>query len=139
MLESHALLMLDDELCGAALRVARGIQVDDEALALDLIKQIGFSGNYLAQDHTVRHFRSEHFIPALLPREPYDRWEEGGSRSALDYARERARELLARHQPRQLDPALEQELDAYRQMVAQRSLDEFYLHELEEKQTWDAL
>ena len=139
MLESHALLMLDDELCGAALRVARGLRVDDEALALDLIKQVGFSGNYLAQDHTVRHFRSEHFIPSLLPREPYDRWEEGGSRLALDYARDRAHDVLAKHQPRQLDPALEQELDAYRQMVAQRPLDEFYLHELEETQTWDAL
>ena len=54
MLESEALLMLDDELCGAALRVARGIEVDEGTLALDLIKQIGSTGNYLAEEHTVR-------------------------------------------------------------------------------------
>jgi len=40
MLEDHALLMLDDEICGAAMRLARGIEVNDDTLALDLIKQI---------------------------------------------------------------------------------------------------
>jgi trimethylamine--corrinoid protein Co-methyltransferase len=139
MLESDALLMLDDELCGAALRLARGVEVEDGTLALDLIQRVGFSGNYLAEEHTVRRFRREHFIPDLLPREPYDAWEKAGGRSALDLARDRVREVLAKHQPRELDPALEQELDDYRQMVARRPLDEFYLGELEERQAWDAL
>jgi trimethylamine--corrinoid protein Co-methyltransferase len=139
MLESDALLMLDDELCGAALRIARGIEVDDSTLALDLIKRIGFSGNYLAEEHTVRRFRTEHYIPKLLPREPYDAWEEAGGRFALDLAQDRVREVLARHQPRELDPAMEQELDGYRQMVAERPLDEFYLGELEDRQDWETL
>jgi trimethylamine--corrinoid protein Co-methyltransferase len=139
MLESDALLMLDDELCGAALRVARGIEVDEGTLALDLIKQIGFSGNYLAEEHTVSRFRQEHYIPNLLPREPYDTWEEAGERSALDHAKDLVRDVLAKHQPRKLDPALEQELAGYRQMVAQRPLDDFYLHELEENQDWENL
>jgi trimethylamine--corrinoid protein Co-methyltransferase len=139
MLESDALLMLDDELCGAALRLARGLDVNDETLALDLIKQIGSSGNYLAEGHTARHFRQEHFIPRLLPREPYDAWEKAGARSALDHAKERVREVLTKHQPRELDPAMEQELAAYRQMVAARPLDDFYLYELEERQDWENL
>ncbi len=139
MLESHALLMLDDELCGAALRVARGIEVDDDTLALDVIKEVGFSGNYLDQMHTVSHFRREHFIPRLLPRESYEAWEKAGSPSALDHARERVREILANHQPRELDPAVEAVLDEYRAMVATRSLEEFYAHEAEEKQDWSTL
>ncbi|NIV29924.1 MAG: hypothetical protein GWN58_10595 [Anaerolineae bacterium] len=81
MLESDALLMLDDELCGAALRLARGVEVSDDTLALDLIRQIDSTGNYLAEEHTARHFRTEHFIPDLLPREPYDAWEKAGSLS----------------------------------------------------------
>jgi trimethylamine--corrinoid protein Co-methyltransferase len=113
--------------------------VDDDTLALDLIKKVGSSGNYLAEEHTVRRFRQEHFIPRLLPREPYEAWEKAGERTALDYAKERVREVLAQHQTRQLDPALEQELGAYRQMVAERPLDEFYLYELEDRQDWAAL
>ncbi len=134
MLESHALLLLDDDLCGAASRLARGIEVTDESLPLDLIKKVGFSGNYITEKHTSKHFRSELFMPKLLPREPYEAWEKGGSRLALDLAQERARDILAKHQPYPIDPAIERELDAFRQMVSARPLDEFYLHETEEKQ-----
>jgi trimethylamine--corrinoid protein Co-methyltransferase len=139
MLESDALLVVDDELCDAALRLARGVEVNDDTLALEVIKEVGFSGDYMSHKHTSRHFRHEHFIPRLLPREPYDAWKEAGGRSALDYARERVRDILACHQPRELDPAVEQELDAYRQTVAARSMDEFYAYEVEEKQDWSAL
>jgi trimethylamine--corrinoid protein Co-methyltransferase len=139
MLESDPLLMLDDELCGAVLRVARGIEVTEDSLALDLIKKVGSSGNYLSEEHTVRRFRREHFIPELLPREPYEAWEKAGGLTALDHARDRVHEVLAQHQPRQLDPAMEQELDGYRRLVAERPLDEFYLYELEDRQDWTTL
>jgi len=139
MLESHPQLVLDDEWCGAALRLARGIQVDDDTLALDVIRTVGFSGQYLSEEHTARHFRSEHFIPQLLPREPYDTWLQAGGRSALDLARERVRRILAEHRPRTLDPAIERELDAYRRLVAARPLDAFYAGEAVEEQDLTAL
>ena len=134
MLESDPLLMLDDDLCGMALRVARGIEVNDTSLALDLIKQVGFSGNYLAEMHTAQHFRDEHLIPQLLPRDPYESWEEAGSKSALDLAKERVRETIANHEPRTLDPAVERELEEFRQMVATRPMEDFLAYEAEEKQ-----
>jgi trimethylamine--corrinoid protein Co-methyltransferase len=139
MLESDALLMIDDELCGAALRLARGIEVDEGTLALDLIKEIGYSGNYLAESHTVRRFRKEHFIPSVLPRDSYDGWEQDGSRLALDHAKDRVRDILNAHQPRDLDPAMVQELEDFRSMVAERPLDDFYLYEMEDRQDWDNL
>jgi trimethylamine--corrinoid protein Co-methyltransferase len=137
MLESDAMLMLDDELCGAALRLARGIEVNDDTLALDLIHRIGSAGHYMAETHTVNHYRKEHFIPKILPREPYDAWEKAGSHSALDHARQRARQVIQNHQPRTLHAATEQALDAYRQQVAARSLEDFYAGELEHNQDWD--
>jgi trimethylamine--corrinoid protein Co-methyltransferase len=141
MLESDPLLLLDDELCGAALRVAQGITVDQDALALDVIRRVVHTGpgNYLAERHTLRHFRQEHFLPRLAVREPHDAWVEAGSHSALDRARDRVRELLMHHQPRQIDPALEAELDQFRQMVASRPIDEFYLGEIEDRQDYQAL
>jgi trimethylamine--corrinoid protein Co-methyltransferase len=139
MLESEALLVLDDELCGAALRIARGIEVDDDTLALDAIKEVGFSGHYLDHEETARRFRDEHFIPDLLPREPYDTWQMGGAHSALDHARERVSRILADHEPRELDPAVERDLDAYRRQVAQRPMEEFYAYEDEALQDLSAL
>ena len=139
MLESDPMLVLDDELCGAALRLGRGIQVEEETLALELIKEVGLSGDYLSHPHTVRHFRSEHFIPSLLPRAPFDAWQSAGSRSALDLAKDRVREILAKHQPRELDPALESQIDAYCRSAAVRSIDEFYAYEAEAMQDYSAL
>jgi len=139
MLASEPMLMVDDELCGAALRIARGIEVDDDTLSLDVIKGVGFCGNYLAHEQTAERFREEHFIPEILPREPFETWLAGGAHSAMDYARERVREVLAEHEPRDLDPAVEEELDAYRQKVAERRMETFYAYEDEELQDLSAL
>ena len=129
MLENHAMLLLDDEVTAAAARIGRGIEVSDDTLALDLIKQVGYSGNYLAEPHTAEHFRKELFIPKLYSREPYDSWEKNGRPLALDNAREQVRKILAEHQPRAVDPAVEKELLTIKEEVARRDVQEFYKHE----------
>ena len=139
MLESDALLILDDELCGMALRIARGIEVNDSTLALDLVRETGSSGHYLAEEHTVSNFRKEHFIPRLAAREPYEIWESGGMQTSLDMAKDRAQKILNAHQPRQVDPDVVNELVRYRKMVAKRSIEDFYGYEDEAKQTFDHL
>jgi trimethylamine--corrinoid protein Co-methyltransferase len=130
--ESHPLMALDDELCGLTLRLGRGIEVSEGTIALDLIKEVGWQGNYLAQLHTAQHYRREHFLPRLLRREGREAWERKGSRTALELARERVRELLAKHEPRQLDPAVEKELLEYVGMVRGRSMADFEAAEWED-------
>jgi trimethylamine--corrinoid protein Co-methyltransferase len=132
MTESHALLVLDDELCGLILRLARGIDVSEETIALDLIKEVGWDGQYLDQLHTAQHFRREHFLPKLLRRDSREVWEGKGSKSALDLARERARDILAKHQPRELDSAVERELLQYRDMARGRAMADFEAAEWED-------
>jgi trimethylamine--corrinoid protein Co-methyltransferase len=129
--ESDALLVLDDEVCGAMIRARRGIEVTDQSLAMDQIRRINFTGNYLAELETARQFRTEHFLPQLMSREPRDEWEAQGRITAMDRARERVREILANHQPRSLDPALEQELGAYLEVVRGRTIEAFYMAEEE--------
>lgn len=139
MIESDPLLLLDDELCGAALRMARGIEVDDNTLALDEILRIGFSGNYLAEAHTVKNFRKEHYIPSLAVREPYEAWQSGGAKSALEKARERVRSVLEKHTPNVLDPAVEKALADFKAQTADRQIEMYYACELPENQDWGNL
>jgi trimethylamine--corrinoid protein Co-methyltransferase len=129
---SHPLLVLDDELCGLALRLARGIEVSEETLAVELIKEVGWQGHYLDQLHTAQHYRREHYLPRLLRRESREVWESKGSKTALDLARERVRELLGRHQRRELEPAVEKEMLDYLNMVRQRSVADFEAAEWED-------
>lgn len=129
MLESDALLVLDDEICGAALRIARGIEVNDQTMAMDVIRKVGFSGNYITEKHTMQNYRQEHFLPQLLVREPYEAWQKAGAKSAIDHARQKTLQLLADHKPVELDPTIEKEMDAFRKTVAQRSIEDFYKYE----------
>ncbi|MGE5221417.1 MAG: trimethylamine methyltransferase family protein, partial [Omnitrophica WOR_2 bacterium] len=129
--ESDPLLVLDDELCGMALRLGRGIEVNEKTLAMDVIHQVKQESKYLSHPHTVRNYRQELFIPKFFSREMREKWVQGGSQTALDLARERAREILSRHQPYPLDPAVETGLREYASRVAQRSLEEFFTGEWE--------
>ena len=132
MTESHPLLLLDDAACGMASRLARGIDVSQETLALDLIKEVGWTGNYLAQPHTARHHRREHFRSKLLRRDPRKAWQGKGSKTALDLARERVDAILAAHQPRELDPAIQRELQDYVGVVSKRGVADFEAAEWED-------
>ena len=139
MLESEPLLMLDDDWCGAVLRVVRGIEVNEDTLALELIKETGSAGHYLAAEHTAAHFRNEHYMPELLVRDPYSSWVKEGSVTAIEKAKVKVEEVLAAHQPIKVDPNLEKELEDYSKKVAARELEDFYLAEQEENQNFDEL
>ncbi|NIW48404.1 MAG: hypothetical protein GWN30_27730, partial [Gammaproteobacteria bacterium] len=134
MMESNAMLMLDDEIAGAILRINRGIEVNDETLGLEMIKRVGYDGNYLTEDHTAVNFRKELFIPDLLDREPFDSWMDGGKKTAIDYAREKVSRILDSHETYEVDPRLVEDLNRFRQSVADRDIQDFYLYETEEKQ-----
>ncbi len=139
MIESDAQLLLDDELCGSMLRMRRGIEVNNDTLALDLIRKNGYWGNYLAEEHTAQNFRKEHYIPSLFVRDPFETWQEKGGRNALALAREKVAKILDSHQPQVLVAAIEQGLQEYRVMVANRSMDEFYAGEDPETQDYETL
>ena len=106
-------LVVDDEAVGFAKRIARGFEVDEETLAFEVIAAVGSSGDFLADDHTVRHFRRELFLPSSRwTREPYDGWMAGGATTMGDRARARVDEILGGHQAPPLDEALDREIDA---------------------------
>jgi trimethylamine--corrinoid protein Co-methyltransferase len=105
---SYAQMLMDCEIFSMIHKVMQGIPVNDETLALDAIRAVGPEGNFLAQKHTLKHMR-EIFLPKFIDRRPYDVWEEKKD-GAVDWASEKARQILQSHQPEPLDPALSAEL-----------------------------
>lgn len=100
--------VIDNDILGMAMRVLRGIEVDDETLALDVIHEVGPGGHYLMADHTLRHMRSEFYYPsAVVDRQGREMWQQDGALDARVRAKEIAREILADHRPEPLDPAVE--------------------------------
>jgi trimethylamine--corrinoid protein Co-methyltransferase len=102
---------LDNALLEITARMFQGITVNDETLGLDLIQQAGPGGGFFAATHTVRHFRKEIVVPALVGRETRDVWEAAGARDMADRAREEALRLLAEHHPPALPERMVDQLD----------------------------
>jgi trimethylamine--corrinoid protein Co-methyltransferase len=92
-------LVLDEALLGVVERCLRGIAVDEAALALDLIHEVGPGGAFVTTDHTLRRFRQELFVPDLIDRQNREAWQAAGAPSMAARARERTRQILAEHQP----------------------------------------
>jgi trimethylamine--corrinoid protein Co-methyltransferase len=105
---SYAQMMLDCEIFSIVHKVMQGIVIDDENLALDVIRSVGPGGNFLSQKHTLKHMR-EIFIPQFMDRRPYNVWEEKHD-DGRDWALEKARNILNTHQPESLDPKVSSEL-----------------------------
>jgi trimethylamine--corrinoid protein Co-methyltransferase len=61
-------LVIDDEMCGAMLRVARGFETTEVTLATDTIKKVGIGGHFLAEPHTLKHGKEEQWFPTLYKR-----------------------------------------------------------------------
>jgi len=106
---SYEQMIMDCEIFGIVCKMMEGITVNDETLALDVIRRVGPGGHYLTQEHTLEHMK-QLWVSTLMDRRPYAVWEEKGD-DARDWARERAKTILETHKPQALDPALEAELD----------------------------
>ena len=93
---SLELMVLGDELIGWLRRYFRDIEVSPESLCLDLIREAGPDGDYLASEDTVRRLREE-WQPALFDRSSYETWAGSGAATLEQRANRKARRLIAEH------------------------------------------
>lgn len=105
-------LLIDNELMAYVKRVVHGFEVTPETLAIEVIHAVGPGGNYLAEEHTLRHFRKEIWLPSpVWTRQTWEGWEEEGRTSMGQRAAAEVRRILATHQPAPIDEKLAQEID----------------------------
>lgn len=97
-------LMIDDEIISNVERIARGIEVNEETLSVDLMQKVGPMGNYLKHPRTLKQFRREHATAKLSDRSSRQQWKAAGSKDTNRRARERANRLLETHVPDPLEP-----------------------------------
>ena len=93
------MVVMVDEIAGMIRRLMRGITVNEETLARDVIREVGPGGNFLGEEHTVRHFREEHWFPTLLDRNNYTEWRAAGAKTMGQRVSEKVRHILETHRP----------------------------------------
>ena len=97
---SLELLTICDEIIGQIRHMMKGIPIDEEQLALDTIKRVGPSGNFLSDPHTFAHFRNN-WQPDLIDRKTRAAWSRSGSTSLLERARHKIKknQLMVNRKP----------------------------------------
>jgi trimethylamine--corrinoid protein Co-methyltransferase len=108
---SPEMILFADEVIAMVKRYMRGFEVDDEHLAMDVIRKVGPGGHFLSEKHTLDHFMNEHWRPTLLNRENLPNWIKKGKKTVDQKLIEKALEILKTHKPEPLSQAVKAELD----------------------------
>lgn len=109
---SYEKLVIDNEIAGMVLRTLRGIEVNEETLAVDEICKYG-SSNYLGSPHTGRTFRKEHYLPTLFDRRSWEAWLKAGGKDISLNARRKAQWILKEHHPEPIDRNIQADIDEF--------------------------
>jgi len=107
---SYDKLVMDNEIIGMCERVLRGIEVNSDTLAVDLIEMVGPGGDFLAQEHTVMHMLNEFYDTSLADRTLYDEWVSSGRPEMKTRARKKLNELIKSHNPDYISDELAREI-----------------------------
>lgn len=109
--QSPEKLVIDAEIIGMAKRLLKGIERRDDPIALDLMRRLGHRADYLGEEHTVRWFQEEAYIPSsVIDRGSLDAWAADGRKSTFERARDRVESLLATYRRPECSDDLRSEL-----------------------------
>ncbi len=115
------LIVLCDEIVEFTNRIARGIEVSERTLALEVIEAVGPRGHFLETDHTFENFRENIWQPRFLERDSYEAWKTAGARKLFSKLNQRVKEILESHQPEPLAAEVEKKVAAI--LAAREKLD----------------
>jgi trimethylamine--corrinoid protein Co-methyltransferase len=109
---SHEQLLMDEEISAMSRRIAEGMAVDRETIAVELIRKIGPQGEgYLMAEHTLSRLRSKEYLqPRLSVRGNRATWESQGAKDTYQIARDKVRHL-AKLPAKPLPPRIQAKLD----------------------------
>jgi trimethylamine--corrinoid protein Co-methyltransferase len=102
-------MVLVNEILYMVEQFTRGVPVNDETLALEIIDRIGPGGHYLYEEHTLKHFR-EVWYSDLFDRSIQQMWLANGARTFEQRLRDKTAKLM-NHQPTPLATGILQEMN----------------------------
>ncbi|MCG8688020.1 MAG: trimethylamine methyltransferase family protein [Desulfobacterales bacterium] len=104
-------LVMGNEVISMARRFVRGIEVTRETLARQVIEDVGPTGHFLVQPHTMDHFKEELSVSKLMDRQAIGPWQEAGCPTMADRVLDEIRSIKENHTPEPLSDKVITELD----------------------------
>jgi trimethylamine--corrinoid protein Co-methyltransferase len=104
-------LLLDDEFCGQALRLARDVRVVEDLPTRLLVDEVLANQHLIMADHTTAHWPDELYLPSrMYDRDNRENWTKAGAMDADRRAHAEVDRRLAAYEPPETDPLVIEEL-----------------------------
>ena len=113
LVSSYEKFVIDVEVLRMMERFLQGIPLDEEGLAMDTLDEVGPGGHFLGAAHTLRHYRTAFYRPIISDLMAFERWQQKGSKSAVQRANELCKKWLAEYQAPPLDAGIDEALCDY--------------------------
>ncbi len=113
LVASFEKFVMDADQLGILHKLAAGVAVDEDAQALDAIREVGPGGHYLGCAHTQANFKEAFWRSELLDYKPFETWDDEGGRDTVALASARVEKLLTDYQQPTMDPAIYEALTGY--------------------------
>ena len=113
LVSSFEKFVMDADQLGVLHHLARGVQIDEDAQALDAIREVGPGGHYLGCAHTQRNFKESFWRSEAFDYKPFETWEEEGAKDTMQLASTRVATLLNNYREPEMDIAVKQALEAF--------------------------
>jgi len=111
------MLVIADEIISMTRRFMSGVPVNKDTLALEAIARTRPGSGFLADESTLRNFRTSQWTPRVIDRKRYDIWETAGKKDMLERANQRAREILSKHR---MPPLSEEVEEGIKEVLSKR-------------------
>lgn len=108
---SFLMLMMQHELIGYVERIMQDIDITEDTIGLEVIEKTREEGNFLAEDHTIKHFRNELWFPELLDRDFWDNWVKKGKKDMMRRCKEMKDNILNEYIPEPLNSDVQKEIE----------------------------
>jgi trimethylamine--corrinoid protein Co-methyltransferase len=110
---SYEKTILDIDLLQMVAEFLTPLDLSEEALAVDAIRDVGPGGHFFGTPHTQSRYKTAFYAPVLSDWRNYETWAEAGSPTAIERANRVWKERLAQYEEPWMDPAIREELDAF--------------------------
>ncbi|MBT3391178.1 MAG: trimethylamine methyltransferase family protein [Chloroflexi bacterium] len=113
MTAGYEKFVMDCEVLGMYHTLLKGVDLSEDALAMDSLRSVPPGGHHLGTDHTMRNFETAFYRSDLFDYNDVDLWVAEGSQTAEQVASKKVKELLKNYEAPALEPAKEEELQAF--------------------------
>lgn len=110
---SYEKMILDIDMLQMVAEFLTPLDLSEEALAIDAIRDVGPGGHFFGTQHTQDRYKNAFYSPIISDWRNFETWAEAGSPTAVEKANRVWKERLASYEEPWMDPSIREELNAF--------------------------